>query len=116
MKKTGFIYYILIPVLLFAVSCEQFQNVSDIKEVEAVSATINVTFDLGELPLPDSLNVRLVNFSERYELATTMSSEGGVKVEGILPGIYTVTVSAEENSDGFTYIYAGNAVNVDIVT
>lgn len=116
MKKTGFIYYILFPVLLFAVSCEQFQNVSGVKEVEALSATIGVTLDLGDLPLPDSLNVRLVNFAERYELTATMSPEGNVTVDGVLPGVYTITVSGEENADGFTYIYSGNVVNVDIVT
>jgi hypothetical protein len=117
MKKTRLIYYSLLPLLLLAATaCEQFQNASGIKEVEALSVTIGVTLNLGDNPVPSSLNVRLVNFAERYELTTTMSPDKSVTVDGILPGIYTVTVSGEENADGFTYIYAGNAVNIDIVT
>src|SRR5690606_11447039 len=39
---------------------------------------------------------------------------GTVTVDNVIPGIYTVTVSGENNEDGFTYNYNGNAVNVDI--
>ena len=117
MKKTRLINYSLLSLLLLlATACEQFQNASGIKEIEPLSVTIGVTLNLGDNPMPSSLNVRLVNFAERYELTTTMSPDKSVTVDGILPGIYTVTVSGEENADGFTYIYAGNAVNIDIVT
>ena len=66
--------------------------------------------------MPDEVKVRLTNFTERYELGVAVSPEGDIKVDNIIPGIYTVTVSAEKNEDGFTYNYNGNAVNVNIVT
>jgi hypothetical protein len=113
MKKLRLIYAIL---LLCAVSCEQFQNVAGVGEVKSLSAKIGISFDLQGAPMPDSVKVRLTNFAERYELASTVSSEGEITVDKIIPGIYTVTVSAEKNEDGFTYNYNGNAVNVDIVS
>ena len=70
---------------------------------------------MGNAPIPDQLQVKLVNFAERYELTTTMTPNQPITVEDIIPGIYTVTVSAEKSEDGFSYNYNGNAVNVGIV-
>ncbi|MDR0421454.1 MAG: DUF4876 domain-containing protein [Proteiniphilum sp.] len=115
MKNLQLIYAAIL--LLSAVSsCEQFQNVAGVGEVKSLHAEIGISFDLQGAPMPDSVKVRLTNFAERYELAVTVSSEGEITVDKIIPGIYTVTVSAEKNEDGFTYNYSGNAVNVDIVS
>lgn len=116
MKNLRYIYAILLLCMFVTVSCEQFRDVSDIKQVEPLSAKINILFDLQGAPMPDSVKVRLTNFAERYELTSIVSPEGDITVDEIIPGIYTVTVGAEKNEDGFTYNYNGNAVNVDIVT
>lgn len=116
MKKIRYIIYAAVLGMFSLVSCDQFDSVSDIGEIESLSAKIGITLNLGSAPMPDNLNVRLVNFAERYELTTTMTPQGTVTVNDIIPGIYTITVSGEKNEDGFTYNYSGNAVNVDIVS
>ncbi len=106
-------YILLLPLMLALLSCEQFRSVSGTEEmVPPLSATIKVNLNLGTAPLPDQLQVKLVNFAERYELTTTMTPNQPVTVENIIPGIYTITVSAEKSEDGFTYNYNGNVVNV----
>lgn len=116
MKKRINIIYAMVLVMFAAVSCEQFENVSDIGQVESLSAKISVTLNLGSAPEPDMLNVKLINYEERYELETTMSPDGSITVNDVLPGIYTITVTSEKNSGGFTYNYSGNVVNEAIVT
>lgn len=114
MKNIKYIYATLFTILFSVVSCDQFQNVSGVKELELLTATVNVTLDLKGLPQPDSLNIRLVNYSERYEQTVTVSPDEVITVDKVIPGIYTITVSAEKNKDGFNYNYNGNAVNIEI--
>ncbi|HHV41209.1 MAG TPA: DUF4876 domain-containing protein [Bacteroidales bacterium] len=116
MKKIRYISYAFAVMALVVTGCTQFKDISDIGRIEALSAQISVTLDVGSAPMPDNLNVKLVNFEERYELNATMAPDQTITVTDILPGIYTVTVSSEKNEHGFTYNYSGNAVNIDIVT
>lgn len=106
--------YSLFLLLTLLLSCEQFQSVSDAEKMVPLRATIEVNLNVGDAPIPDQLQVKLVNFAERYELSTTMTPNQPVTVENIIPGIYTVTVSAAKSEDGFSYNYNGNVVNVGI--
>ncbi len=115
MKKFLKYIYILATVLIFAVSCQQFDDAIGTKQVESLSATISVNLNLGVAPTPTTLNVKLINYSEKYEVNATMTPNGSVQVSNIIPGIYTVTVSSEMAQDGFTYNYSGSVVNVGIV-
>lgn len=115
MKHKMIRYILLLPWMLAVLSCEQFRSVSGMEEMVPLRATVKVNLNLGTAPLPDQLQVKLVNFAERYELTTTMSPNEPVTMNNIIPGIYTITVSAEKSEDGFTYNYNGNAVNVGIV-
>lgn len=115
MKQQKYRYLLLLSLMLTVLSCEQFQSVSGTEKMVPLSVTIEVNLNLGTAPVPDQLQVKLVNFAERYELTTTMSPNEPVTVSNIIPGIYTITVSAEKSEDGFTYNYNGNVVNVGIV-
>ncbi len=115
MKNLGKILISMVLVLLTVVSCQQFEDISKIGRVETLSANVVLTLDLGNAPVPSNFNVRFINYEERFELNTTMTPQGTVSVDGVIPGIYTITVSSEVSEDGFTYNYSGNAVNVDIV-
>lgn len=97
------------------VSCDQYKDVSGLDKIEPLSATVEINFDLGVAPTPDTLHVQLMNFAERYVVNTTVNTGEKVVISDILPGIYTITVSSEKSEDGFTYNYAGNAVNIGIV-
>ncbi len=103
-------------LLLLVTSCGQFEEANDAKEVEPLNTIVKVTLQIGDAPDPGTMNVKLVNYAERFEVAATIDESGKVTVPGIIPGIYTVTVSAEKNYKGFLYNYSGNAVNVDVVT
>ncbi|MDD2513561.1 MAG: DUF4876 domain-containing protein [Proteiniphilum sp.] len=115
MKQQKYRYLLLLPLMLAMLSCEQFQSVSGTEKMVPLSVTIEVNLNLGTAPVPDQLQVKLVNFAERYELTTTMSPNEPVTVHHIIPGIYTLTVSSEKSEEGFTYNYNGNVVNVGIV-
>jgi hypothetical protein len=116
MKNISKIIASLVIVLLTTVSCEQFSEISEIEKVETLKANVSVTLDLGDAPVPSSLNVRFINYEERYELTTSMNPDGTIVVDDIIPGIYTITISSEAFAEGFTYNYSGSLVNVDIVS
>ncbi|MDP3451854.1 MAG: DUF4876 domain-containing protein [Bacteroidales bacterium] len=116
MKNINKLLLVSVLVVFTAVSCQQFENVSKIGEIESLNAVIKANLDLGSAPAPGTLNVKLINYAERFEVNTIMGSDGNVTVKDLIPGIYTITVTSEKSQDGFTYNYSGNVVNVDIVT
>ncbi len=116
MKNIYKILIVAVLALFTAASCQQFEEVSKIGEIESLSVVVKANLDLGSAPAPNGFNVKLINYAERYEVNTTMGANGTVTVEGIIPGIYTITLSSEKAQDGFTYNYSGNVVNVDVVT
>lgn len=115
MKNIGIIVLSAVLGLLSVVSCQQFEDISKVGRVETLNANVTLTLDLGDAPVPSSFNVKFINYEERFELNTTMSPQGTVSVSGVIPGIYTISVSSEMSEDIYTYNYRGNAVNVDII-
>lgn len=115
MKNTSKIFTGMLLSLFLFTSCEQFQEAGEAKEIKSLNAVVKVNLNIGNAPKPESLNVRLINYEERYEVTTSVSADGSVTIGNIIPGIYTITASAEMSKDGFTYNYSGNVVNIDIV-
>jgi hypothetical protein len=103
-------------ILLLFTSCEQFEEANSAREVQPLSTIVKVSLNIGSAPDPGTFIVKLINYAERFEVSAVTDASGQVTVPGIIPGIYTVTVSAEKNYNGFLFNYSGNAVNVDIVT
>ncbi len=116
MKNIYKILIVAILALFTAASCQQFEEASKIGEIESLSVVVKANLNLGSAPVPNSINVKLVNFAERFEKTATLTLNGTVTVSDIIPGIYTITLSSEKSQDGFTYNYSGNLVNVDLVT
>lgn len=116
MKNIYKILIVAILALFTAASCQQFEEASKIGEIESLSVVVKANLNLGSAPVPNSINVKLVNFAERFEKTATLTPNGSVTVSDIIPGIYTITLSSEKSQDGFTYNYSGNLVNVDLVT
>lgn len=108
----------VLAILIGVWSCSQFNDVSDIKQVQKISTNLKVSLDLDDSPLPDELTVKFINYEERYEVTKNVTLSGQsspqIMVDNIIPGIYTITVSAEKSEDGFTYNYSGNVVNMPI--
>ncbi len=116
MKNIYKILIVAILALFTAASCQQFEDASKIGEIESLSVVVKANLNLGSAPAPNTINVKLVNFAERFEKTATLTPNGSVTVNDIIPGIYTITLSSEKSQDGFTYNYSGNLVNVDLVT
>jgi hypothetical protein len=98
------------------ISCQQFKDAVNTSDVRELNAVVKVTLNLGNAPMPDVLNVKLINYAEKYEVTKTMDPNGTVTIDKIIPGIYTITITSEKNKDGFTYNYSGNLVNKEIVS
>ena len=81
--------------------------------------SINVKVDETKLvaagiPSPESYGVKISNFATGSVIETT--TENGIATAvGIIPGVYTVTVSATQNQGGFTYTIAGSESNVSLI-
>ena len=81
--------------------------------------SINVKVDETKLvaagiPSPESYGVKISNFATGSVIETT--TENGIATAvGIIPGAYTVTISASQNQGGFTYTLAGSESNVSLI-
>ena len=66
------------------------------------------------IPSPESYGVKISNFATGSVIETT--TENGIATAvGIIPGAYTVTISASQNQGGFTYTLAGSESNVSLI-
>ena len=81
--------------------------------------SINVKVDEAKLvaagiPSPESYGVKISNFATGSVIETT-TENGIATATDILPGVYTISVSASQNQGGFTYTIAGSESNVSLI-
>lgn len=109
MKK----YFILSLSLLTVLSCTQYEELRNVPDMVPVSAGITVTANTvdASVPRPDSYTVRFINYDEKLDFSAKTDAAGKVSVPGLIPGRYTVSVSAEVVHNGFTYYYSGSLTN-----
>ena len=116
MKKIAIAAGLLIVGCLAFTSCDKFSDVRNTSKIGNISATvkINLSVQAGD-PTPSSYQVKLNNFAEGFEVIKNAGQDGTITVDSLIPGIYTVTVSSEVASSGFTYNFNGNLVNTIVV-
>ena len=115
MKNISAIFASILFSLLLLTSCEQFQEAGEATKITPLNAVVKVNLDIGDAPAPGTLKLILTNYEERFEITTSIPSNGSVTIGDIIPGVYTLTASAEMTYDHKIYNYSGNVVNVDIV-
>lgn len=115
MKNLIKIFIVSLWSLVGLTACQQFEDNVGTGEVKPLRSVITLDLQLGDAPAPPEFNVKLINYSERLEINKTMPSDGYLTVDDVIPGIYTITVSAEMNANGFTYNYSGSIVNQEII-
>lgn len=81
--------------------------------------SINVKVDETKLvaagiPSPESYGVKISNFATGSVIETT-TENGIATATDIIPGVYTISVSASQNQGGFTYTLAGSESNVSLI-
>lgn len=81
--------------------------------------SINVKVDETKLvaagiPSPESYGVKISNFATGSVIETT-TENGIATATDIIPGVYTISVSASQNQGGFTYTIAGSESNVSLI-
>ena len=89
------------------------------QKTETKTISVNVKVDESKIeaagvPSPESYDVKLSNFSTG--VAVDVKTENGIATAtGIVPGVYSVTVSGVQVQDGFNYTIAGSESNVSLL-
>lgn len=115
MKNLIKIFIVSLWSVVGLTACEQFEDNAGTEEVKPVRSVITLDLQLGDAPVPPVFHVQLINYAERFETNTTMSAGELLTVDDLIPGVYTITVSAEMNANGFTYNYSGSVVNQSVI-
>ena len=116
--KKRIIYNILGGALLASAltACDQFEAAREAGEIHPMTITVVPQLNIEGLPAPDELTIRFQNFSENVDITVTApKGQESVTAEGIIPGLYTVTVSGKVVTDDGDYYLSGNEVNFPIV-
>lgn len=108
--------YLIAFVCTILTGCTQaFDNLSGAEDVEYISIGVNMHISLSDLESRSDLIVKLDNYDENLHETIVVTDENAV-IDNVLPGIYTVSVSATGLDEvGFEYILNGNLVNVALV-
>lgn len=107
MKKLSAIIFAVVAIVFAA--CDPVENTVTI----TVSATVDES-ELVDIESPESYVVTFSNFATGQSV--TANTENGVAVaEGIVPGIYSVTATAETSAGGYVYVITGTASDVSFL-
>lgn len=96
--------------LLFS-SCDSFKEMSDVKEVAPISVSVSLNVKVENLASLKGMKVKFDNYEEDLHYVREASGES-VLIDGLTPGIYSVTASGTAlDSEGSEYYVNGNVVN-----
>ncbi len=113
MKKYTIIFVLAAWAL---VSCEEFREANNAEDVGYLHVTVRLKMDTENLVLTEDLLAKFDNYDEGLHLEKEFSGET-VEMEGIVPGIYTISVSGEAaDKEGNEYYLNGNLVNTALFT
>ena len=112
MKK---IFMFMAAVMAFC-ACEQFNEIKDVQSIGNISfgVEINLKKD-ANVPAPASYKVKLNNYAENIEMVKEVAAGDVIKIDDIIPGVYTVAISGESQANGFTYMFNGNLSNINVI-
>jgi len=107
--KTHNITMAVLTVLIIA-ACDSFREAGEAKPVAAVDVKVNLKVETAGLTLKSML-MKLDNYSEGYHSEKEFDGTT-TSLSGVIPGIYTVTVSGVGiDAEGNEYYVNGNTVN-----
>ncbi|MDR0694233.1 MAG: DUF4876 domain-containing protein [Prevotellaceae bacterium] len=83
--------------------------------VKEITVSVQITTPAGVTTVPEAYLVEFINYNDNSKVEKTAGADGKVTAS-LLPGIYTISVSAEALAQGFSVIYSGSLVNENIIT
>ncbi|MBP5277331.1 MAG: DUF4876 domain-containing protein [Prevotella sp.] len=111
MKRTKIYFGIMMLSLLVLTSCDRFKEADEAEKIQPLNVLVNLSIDVPNLATAEGLVVNIVNNSEGYTYRKEFSGTE-VSVEGVIPGVYTISVSgAALDTAGDEYFINGNSVN-----
>ena len=84
--------YLLALAVTPLVGCDTFSELSEAKEVAPIAVNVDLDIAVENLAAVKGLTVKLDNYDEDLHYTKEIGGES-VSLDGILPGIYTVSVS-----------------------
>ncbi|MBQ8875199.1 MAG: DUF4876 domain-containing protein, partial [Bacteroides sp.] len=110
MKK----YIPIIAIYLTLSACDSFNDLDGVKEIEPISVNVALDFNIGHVAEMKDLTLKFDNYDEALHYEKVVNGEE-IRMEGILPGIYTVNVSGTAiDTEGNEYYLNGSVVNQGI--
>jgi hypothetical protein len=88
MKK----YLLMISAVLAMSSCEAFNDMEGVQEIEPISVNVTLDFNIDNLAELKDLKVKFDNYDENLHYEKPISGNQ-IEMSDLLPGIYTVNVS-----------------------
>lgn len=103
--------YISMLAITLLIGCDSFQEMSGVTEVEPISVNVDMEITVENVAALKDLKVKFDNYDEDVHYIKEVTNNS-VTVDGIIQGIYSVTISGTaidtENSE---YYINGNSVN-----
>ena len=72
-------------------SCEDFKDANRAETVAPIEVSVNLTLDVTNVASTENFTVRFDNYDEDLHIAEEFDGIDAISVDGIIPGIYTVT-------------------------
>ena len=89
--KRYFVYLSTLAVTLL-MGCDSFKDISDATEVEPIDVNVDLEIAVENVAELKGLTVKFDNYDEDLHYVENVTGSS-VKVDGIIPGIYSITVS-----------------------
>ena len=109
MKKYLIYLFTLASTLL--IGCDSFRDMSGTAEVNPITVDVYLDITVENISTLKDLTVKFDNYDEDLHYVKEVT-DNSVKVDGIIPGIYSVTVSGTAiDTENNEYYINGNSVN-----
>lgn len=100
-------------ILIFH-GCKKINNAMDADPAVLFTVSVNSPSLVAGITDTEGLKITFENFNEGFKLQRTLSS-GVNKIEGLLPGIYSINITGRADNDkGETYFLSGSKINYAI--
>ena len=110
MKK---LYIITLSIIFLGcfLSCNSFKDAFDAENVKPLSVSINANINVEGISSFDGLKISFDNYDEDIH-ETRILTGSQINIDGILPGIYSITISGKaQSTQGIEYYLNGSVIN-----